>query len=588
MLWDKHVRALELRRQGGKGRDIHELTKIYILLMYSSQWTWEGKAHPIHGILGDVPSVSARCKKISSLWRLDWTFIYNLVMHFTDTGEVKSRMERRVEPPPSPILQTILNMLVDFATGKTHVPVTLEGLVTRVVERHNLKISDKRMSAIAEELGYSYGKVTKKKGPSGPITAQSITKTWHKLIYIAKLGHFLKLSREGKAVIGWQDETFVHFSLNSEYGFVPSDGSGVVGQSPSKGRLLSVSHVLTSSGLLQDYRTDGTRYTPDLSEAWSPVPTAEQILLPAKPNADYHEFEGGTFKTMMANRILLAAKAAHPECFGPDATSTFVLHIDNAPSHHSPGDVEQIPTGKTKLLDFADRLKIKHSWFWRLNADGSQTKVSVTFNAALRKTSSIKEPDLRAAVINWASEHAPQYLMCEVEAFAEKEGFVILWGVPNEPDWNPIEMVWSILKAYVALKYKPRRKQAELLAQIREALYSTAYAAEGQSKVKGGGFIVPPGSDTCPLAERLIRHSLDCIDKWIAEVCPTAKPGEGETAAPWLSGSVQGDLFVHPDLVTVAAGLQTRKQILRWITDRVLLDERRLIAEDDIEDEATE
>ncbi len=429
--------------------------------------------------------------------------------------------------------------------------------------------------------------MVKDKGPPDTITTRSITKTWHKLIYAAKIGHYLKLSREGKAVIGWQDETFVHLSLNTMMGWVPQVG-GCRNQNPSKGRLLSVSHVLTPTGLLQGYDKDGKRHEPALNDPWTTFPTAEQIIQPADGKADYHDFPGGTFPAMVERRIYAAAVEAHPECFGENATAVFVLHIDNAPQHHSPGKQPQLPKPKKDIIDFMVARGVTESWHWKRRANGLWIKQRVLFNDALRKNKSIDIKDLRAAAFNWASEHAPEYLMCEAEAFAKEKGFVILWGVPNEPNWNPIEMVWSILKAYVALKYKEGRTQSELLAQIREALYSTAYAAEGHSKVKGGGFLVLPGFETCPLAERLIRHSLDCIDKWIAEECPTATPGEGETEGPWLSGSVQGELFVHPDLKAVADALQTRKQLLAWIAERVRDDAPEHIDYEGVEADATE
>ena len=427
-----------------------------------------------------------------------------------------------------------------------------------------------------------------KKKTTSEITARTITKEWHKLIYVAKMGHYLKLSREGKAVIGWQDETFVHFTLNSTHSFVPNGGAGVIGQTPTKGRLLSVSHVLTASGLLQGYKADGTRHEPNLSEAWTTVPTAEQILQPAGIKPDYHDFAGGSFKLMLERRVYEAALEAHPECFGADASAVFVLHLDNAPQHHSAGETPQLPKNKRDILNFAAEQGIKESWYWKMRGDGSQIKQRVLFNDALRRNCSIDIKDLRAALFYWASEHAPKYLMCEAEAFAAEKGFIIVWGVPNEPDWNPIEMVWSILNAYVALKYKEGRTQAELLKQIREALYSTAYAAEGESNVKGGGFLVFPGFETCPLAERLIRHSLDIIDKWIKEECPTARPGKGETAGPWLSGSVQGDLVVHPDLKAVVDTLTTRKHLLRWIADRAVADATEHVGYDEVEAAAEE
>lgn len=152
-IWDQRAAELEKTSPGGRGNEIPLETKKEILRMYFRLWTYEGKAVQDRSQFRDINSVTGRSKVIGGLWNVDWRTVHKLVVYYIATGLVKVRVVRGPERPPDPVLKDIRQVLVNYETGKTHVPVTLDGLITLVSTRHGLQISPQRMSAIADELG---------------------------------------------------------------------------------------------------------------------------------------------------------------------------------------------------------------------------------------------------------------------------------------------------------------------------------------------------------------------------------------------------------------------------------------------------
>jgi hypothetical protein len=187
-------------------------------------------------------------------------------------------------------------------------------------------------------------------------------------------------------------------------------------------------------------------------------------------------------------------------------------------------------------------------------------------------------------------ENRPDLTRCAIEAAAAAEGVEILWGVPCCPEWNPIEMVWAQVKAYVGELYQAGRTFPELFKQLRDAMYTRMKPPGSLNNVRGGGF-APPGIPAAPAAPCLpaldiINSSWRNMDEWIRTKAPEATDPTGKVVGRWISGTVATGLTVFPDLEDAVKACPTRRVMLHWIRQRVAYDMKATITNDDIEEVA--
>jgi transposase len=576
---EKKVKALEALAEdlpeGIRGAVIPVSTQLSAVRAVLTTWTDDGEP-----VLGSgqtaAKSMEERCSRVATMYHLSPSFVKKAVNHYLANYKPMKRSFRQPEKVDPAIARAVSDAITAFVQGKA-AAVTAHGLAEIVLEKVGIPITERKVRIIANNLDFKYHHHLKPATDETVINNRTLCDFWHRLIYVAKLEKILQLKKEGKAVLGWQDESFAHLTLAVEASWAGLDGR-VQGLPTTKGRLLTISHVVTEDGLLVGHDDKGARLEPPLN-SFESAATAELILSPTSVKADYHTYNACSFIDWLKNRFLPAAKAAYPECFGPAATKVFYLHIDNAPTHHAVNKANIVDfksMNKGAIVDYLRANKVKSITYFKL-VDNKEAVFTMKINEDLKKSSTTDNlEELKEAATQWLMEHQQEQTRCAAEALAAAEGFVLLWGVPRNPEWNPIEMVWSVMKAYVAVLYKEGRTQAELLSQLREALYSTDFAAPGRLRTKGGGYVPDEPDGTCSSAKDLIRHCIDKMNEWIASVAGTTytDPATGEQV-PWIQGKLgDGLLVIWKDALDVAEKCKTRKALLHFIKLRVRYDEK--------------
>ena len=136
----------------------------------------------------------------------------------------------------------------------------------------------------------------------------------------------LKLQAEGKAILVYVDESYVHQNHFPKDCWFHPDRPHVV-RPAGKGQRLIIVHAISKDGLVYAH-VDGERPQPAEFDSGR-YPTAEMVFRAKSSRGDYHDnMDTDVFMMWIDRRLLPAFRAK----YGPDMT--LVLVIDNAPYHH--------------------------------------------------------------------------------------------------------------------------------------------------------------------------------------------------------------------------------------------------------------
>ena len=69
--------------------------------------------------------------------------------------------------------------------------------------------------------------------------------------------------------------------------------------------------------------------------------------------------------------------------------------------------------------------------------------------------------ELRCVCNDLIKEHFQEYQFTSVELELNRHGHKVIWGVPNRPQYNPIEFLWAYAKNHVTRKLSNFRFQLQ-------------------------------------------------------------------------------------------------------------------------------
>ena len=169
--------------------------------------------------------------------------------------------------------------------------------------------------------------------------------------YLRDLGRALKLEREGKAVLVYTDESYVHQNHcpSNSWVSVGVDGN-IVDRGTSKGRRLIILHAITRDGPLVTYEGQGPARKPIETLVWKPpgasataaetdtphpidtdgeALTAELLWVAQSHTGDYHDnMDSDSYQRWVKNRLLPTFAKRYPG-------KQMILIQDNVRAHRS-------------------------------------------------------------------------------------------------------------------------------------------------------------------------------------------------------------------------------------------------------------
>lgn len=135
------------------------------------------------------------------------------------------------------------------------------------------------------------------------------------------------------------------------------------------------------------------------------------IFRATKGTGDYHkEMDGPRFENWFSEQLL------------PNIKPNSVIVMDNAPYHSV--RLEKVPTSSTRKSDI-------QSWLTEKNIAFSQDQ-------------------LKAELLELVNQNKKMFSACRVDVIAKAAGHDVVRLPPYHCEFNPIELIWSQVKGYVA------------------------------------------------------------------------------------------------------------------------------------------
>jgi hypothetical protein len=351
-----------------------------------------------------------------------------------------------------------------------------------------LPVGVRQTRKILQQLGYRWGR----KRCVG--TASKKQQTLRMRSFIRQLSNALQQQRDGTAVIGYTDESYLHTAHANQYcWYSPSSPSrNEVRASPSKGKRLILLHVMTQHGLLTTPRRGRAAAAPSNVVSDEDF-TCELIFEGLVDSEDYHKnMNGQIFMQWVNNRLIPTFQRRFPG-------KKLILVLDNAAYHHPRGD-DWVNPNKMNKLELAAWIsdRVDHITVIR---DG----VSKYFGkAALFQNKSNYAPtadEMRAWVKQYLLQH-PTINRTLLQQRFDELGWQLIYTPPYQCECQPIEMLWAYVKNYVG----------RMMGSDHSIPFVTQLARQG--------FYGDPDNHHSPvdadLCQRLINHVLNWCNRFIA------------------------------------------------------------------------
>ena len=374
-----------------------------------------------------------------------------------------------------------------------------------------MRASLKRVGRVLATLGIQYKKV---RGAHNR-TSNPIYKLWAQT-YVLQIHHALK---EGHELV-FLDESYAHENAAVDRTYV-LHGDAHVQWLPknAKGRRVCFINAISKAGFLVDTDNDGRFQSPQTGDIDNVWPTTEMIFLagPGGSRGDYHgNFTCEIFMKWVENRLIPSLKQRFKD-------KVVCVVMDNAPHHcvtrrnDTPGLRRFNPAGCTKaaLFEGLTSLKCKQLDVKSVYTPPTGPKVCRMITVPINNIKAAKKAvngvvpameELREAATLWVMDHFPDALRNDVEAAlgaASGGKWYVCWTVPYQPNGTMIEKAWAQVKGYAEAGWYPKRPMLELCQDLRNGMYTSAYARKGAMNVHGGGFAPDRETKRCEPAEAI-------------------------------------------------------------------------------------
>jgi transposase len=309
--------------------------------------------------------------------------------------------------------------------------------------------------------------------------------------FIKEYAVALKQQEEGKAVLVYIDESFVHTGHHCRYGWF-SD-SNEVRRKSGRGKRLILLHAMSKDGLLAKKDNEGEvmEVSADVSER---APNAELVFSGLNVDEDYHKsMDGEVFMEWVKQRLLPAFRARY-------RGKQMILVLDNAPYHHAhaPGWKSAQSMSKGEAAAF---LVTHHGGQLKIIRDGTEHSFGLT---SLFRTKASKYVPSKQEMTNKIREilkAKPELSHTQLQSLFHKTDYQLLFTPPYTPQVQPIELVWAHVKNYVARQTTKDTTEEQLRAIVRRGFYGDD--ASDHEAVDA------------PLCTRLVKHCHAWMDKFI-------------------------------------------------------------------------
>jgi len=383
---------------------------------------------------------------------------------FTSTGAL-------ITPPRTPVDRS--NPLHPFYSGESGPALAAQLLIHRelhevklsnvfqscstlcgeLAEQLGMKVSKSTMHRWLHALGYQYGKKH--------FTNQAHSYR-HALIrsYIYKYAAALKEQEDGKAIIVYMDESYIHAHHCTQflwYSLSSATKNEVRGD--NKGKRIIIMHAMTKDGLLEVEGTEPSNILTELYHSCALI--FDEVCVDGVTPADYHDtINGEKFIGWMRQRLFPTVQKLYPG-------KKMYLVLDNAKYHHHRGPDWFSPSAKKKgqLADF-----LRQRCVPSLTTEHRRVIPASKFSADARgKAGGPTLPQLKRAAKEHLAAH-PEINTTVPQQLVSDAGYELLYTPPYVSDLQPIEMIWAFTKALVARQSIRTRTAQACAVQTREAM----------------------------------------------------------------------------------------------------------------------
>ena len=280
--------------------------------------------------------------------------------------------------------------------------------------------------------------------------------------YLVALAAALKEEEEGKAILVYMDESYIHQGQRTKFSWYckkSEKNNTYRGHGPDSGKRIIVLHAVTKDGMLAMPGVDPSNI---LSEEYlSCALVFTEVNVDDITPADYHNsMNGEKFVMWMRTRLIPTFKARYPG-------KKMYLVLDNAKYHHHRGE-DWITPAKMNLGQCARFLRENGVPQISITTKKETYTVKASKFSADRRDGGPTMAGIRDAVRSYLLSHpginttVPHQLMADAK-------FSLIYTPPYESWLQPIELVWARMKHTVSTQAFLGRTHQETAAQTYEA-----------------------------------------------------------------------------------------------------------------------
>ena len=443
-----------------------------------------------------------RANQLLGVYRGDLFAVYN---EFMDTGEVTAKEvsargrgaenyndSRKIFTPEH---LTAIDKWIEERRKAAEAAVTVSEIAKFIEEDYGITCDDGTILRALKALGYIYMET------SGRGMRRSEESKLLERKFLIEYAAALKKENEGRAVIFYMDESYVHQNHVKVFLWVKGEGESQR-QRPNSGRgqRLIIVHAITKHGPVVTRDANGNPVEENSldGENISAAKTAELIFKAKSNKGDYHDnMDGEMFMQWLNHRLLPTVTElckSDRRTYGPPSGANQkekFLVLDNARYHHAHDEnyVDALKMSKDQCLDKMLELNLKT---FKVSKTGKVFDVKTLESQRSRqgKIPRAKKnggggpsgKEMQAALHQLLLEKFPEKLQTRVEKWAADHGWTLIFTAPYKPKHQPIELFWADGKNTVAYLYKPKRKLKDVRAQLRTAWYGGTLGVMQQPK----------------------------------------------------------------------------------------------------------
>lgn len=354
--------------------------------------------------------------------------------------------------------------------------------------KYGRPMSNRAVGALLYRLGYRRRRGRIKIPPMNEARRARVRR------FLVEMADAIAQEEDGRAILVYMDESFVHQLHGSAYSYFFTDEEGVVqdgmGRTSGKGQRMIMVHAITKHGPLvsrgnDDFPIPEGPFAPKAkgrgragAGEMGSLPTAECLWQAKHDKGDYHDaMTDKMFMDWLKKRLTPAFK----EVFGSD--KKMILVLDNASYHHGFDEEVRVPEANSKRYntELLQRYGVRSIKVERAGKNSSA--VATTRNievpgpgqvfpqANSKCGNGVSKEEVALATRAYFQAHHPEKLLEKVERYMNTQGWELIWTPPYMPSFQPIELFWQHGKQYVSFRFDTKRKIDGIWEQIRKGWY---------------------------------------------------------------------------------------------------------------------